>query len=55
MKITRAILICITVILAIAAAFWIKEQLDIDRCLDSGGRWDYEQSMCFRTPEDSPS
>lgn len=25
---------------------WLKKQLDIDRCLDSGGRWNYEGASC---------
>jgi hypothetical protein len=27
---------------------WLKNQLDIDRCLDSGGRWSYERGSCER-------
>jgi hypothetical protein len=40
----------IIVILIIAAfavlGVWGREQLKIDRCLDQGGRWNYERSAC---------
>jgi hypothetical protein len=29
-------------------AWWAKGQLAIDSCLDSGGRWNYEKSVCER-------
>lgn len=53
MKITKVVLISLVVLLVIWLALWIKGQLEIDRCLDSGGRWDYEKSMCFYAPDDS--
>jgi hypothetical protein len=28
--------------------WWAKGQLAIDSCLDSGGRWSYEKSLCQR-------
>jgi hypothetical protein len=32
--------------LAIAFAVWAKGCLDVDRCLDGGGRWNYEHKEC---------
>jgi len=33
-------------ILALSIAFWLKRQLQIDGCLDGGGKWDYEAAKC---------
>jgi hypothetical protein len=30
----------------IALACWIRRELKIDSCLDLGGRWDYQDSVC---------
>ena len=39
-------------ILLAAALFiafcWVYRQLQIDKCLDNGGRWDYEKCRCVR-------
>jgi hypothetical protein len=32
--------------LLVAAGFWVWHWLQIDSCLDRGGRWNYEQSHC---------
>ncbi len=34
------------IVLLSAFAYWVKGCLDIDRCLDSGGRWNYEKGVC---------
>jgi len=48
----RATLIAIVLLtLLVVATFfarWIAGELAIDSCLDSGGRWDYEQRVCAR-------
>jgi hypothetical protein len=33
-------------LLTIAAAFWLYRHLQIDDCLDGGGRWDYDLGAC---------
>lgn len=35
----------------IAAGMWVKRELSIDSCLDRGGRWSYEASVCERASE----
>jgi hypothetical protein len=30
----------------IAVGFWYKDWLAIDKCLDNGGRWDYDKRIC---------
>jgi len=27
-------------------AYWLKGYLEVDSCLDRGGRWNHEQSVC---------
>jgi len=40
-------LIAVTVIL-IAVLFypWLNRQVQIDKCLDAGGKWNYELNKC---------
>ena len=44
----RAVLVAIALAVTLAVAWWIRGQLLIDRCLDSGGRWDYDSAECER-------
>ncbi len=37
-----ACLIC----LLLLAAFWLARQIRIDKCLDNGGRWNYDKFEC---------
>jgi hypothetical protein len=30
----------------VAGGLWIAREVSIDRCLDRGGAWDYEQARC---------
>ena len=39
-------ILTIALILLIAVVYWLKGWLDIDKCLDSGGRWNYEKGIC---------
>jgi hypothetical protein len=36
----------IVVVGLIAVAMWYRRQVSIDSCLDRGGRWDYQSSLC---------
>lgn len=36
----------IVVVLMAGFALWAKGCLDVDRCLDKGGRWNYELDEC---------
>lgn len=42
----KIILSIIIVILLISLILWLKNFLQIDRCLDNGGRWNYEEQKC---------
>jgi hypothetical protein len=42
----KKIILVIGVVLVVAFAFWVKGCLDIDKCLDNGGRWNYEKGVC---------
>ena len=35
---------------AIAIMMWAWSEISIDRCLDSGGRWNREKSACEGAP-----
>lgn len=41
-------LLWLVVILAISIPFgvWFYHELQIDKCLDAGGAWDYQQRYC---------
>jgi hypothetical protein len=39
------VLLLLTLVL-IASALYLRRQLQIDGCLDRGGRWLYEQGVC---------
>jgi hypothetical protein len=40
------ILLAVTLLLLIAFTSWMKGCLDVDKCLDGGGRWNYEKGIC---------
>jgi hypothetical protein len=44
----KTILTTVLVVAVLAFSWWAKGQLAIDSCLDSGGRWNYEKSVCER-------
>lgn len=46
MKRPLAIGALLAAILIIALGTWLKRGLSIDSCLDRGGRWNYELSVC---------
>jgi len=33
-------------ILALVFVLWVVRFIKVDKCLDSGGRWNYENSIC---------
>jgi len=50
----KKVIILITfILLIISFLFWAKGCLDIDKCLDSGGRWNYETGECEYTQRGS--
>ncbi len=36
--------------LLVAGVLWAKRELAIDRCLDAGGQWNYDDRMCKQAP-----
>ncbi len=34
----------------VAALMWMKHEIDVDRCLDAGGRWDNGLGECVQAP-----
>ena len=36
----------ISLLLLSVFAYWMKGCLAVDKCLDSGGRWNYEKGIC---------
>ena len=51
----------IIIILIISGAFgvfgfnWVKNFIEVDRCLDGGGRWNYETNTCEFSDRTQPS
>ena len=46
-KKNRNILVIIFIIVLLSFGVWAKRFLAIDKCLDSGGRWDYKRGECI--------
>jgi hypothetical protein len=45
-KLTQTILLIGGVFALIIGVIWVKQFLQIDECLDSGGRWNYDLKEC---------
>jgi hypothetical protein len=46
MKCSRYVLLVGTVLGIVAASVWAWHEIAIDRCLDNGGHWNYQESKC---------
>ena len=46
MKLNHALPFIILAVSALAAGWWLRGQLAIDRCLDNGGRWEKRGGYC---------
>jgi len=42
----RILIVILIVALALILFFYIRDFMIIDKCLDSGGRWNYEEGKC---------
>lgn len=42
----KKIFLISAVVLFVVSAIWIAEQLEIDSCLDQGGKWTEENNTC---------
>jgi hypothetical protein len=43
-------LICLGLVVfpaGVLVGLWIWDWLEVDRCLDQGGRWDYHMGVCL--------
>ena len=47
---TRLFAAVLMLVVLVAAGWWVKRELQIDSCLDMGGRWDYELKKCQVAP-----
>jgi hypothetical protein len=34
------------ILLLVAGGLWVRQFFQVDNCLDSGGRWNYDESVC---------
>lgn len=46
MKSKKIILLVLSIICLAVVFGYLKRQLAIDKCLDNGGRWNYEKNTC---------
>ena len=44
--ISRRAILALAMIVAILMLLWLRDCFTVDRCLDAGGRWDYEAGLC---------
>ena len=42
----KLIIVVAVIFLLLLVGIWLRQQLDIDHCLDQGGRWNYDAGMC---------
>jgi uncharacterized membrane protein YwzB len=42
----KAVVVFIVLVFFVVIGFWFKSCLEIDKCLDSGGCWNYEKKEC---------
>jgi hypothetical protein len=43
---TGKLFLAILLLVVTALGYWAKGWMDIDRCLDGGGRWNYDKGVC---------
>lgn len=46
MKKKKITIITLIIILILAFAYWFKGYMAVDKCLDNGGRWNYQKLAC---------
>jgi hypothetical protein len=53
MKIWRWMVVVVLLLAAgVPFSIWLSQQIEIDKCLDAGGAWDYEHRNCqFEAPK----
>lgn len=45
---TKRFIGAVVALVLVAAGLWVRQFLQVDGCLDSGGRWNYDDSICER-------
>lgn len=40
------LVVLIAFVIGVAIGFWVRGQLQVDRCLDAGGRWSEARGIC---------
>ena len=45
-KTKKTFLLLLAVVSVVAIFMYLKRQVEIDKCLDNGGRWNYEKKVC---------
>lgn len=43
----KRIWIALAVIVLVGLTYWLARQISIDKCLDGGGAWNYDESRCI--------
>ena len=46
MSLKKFIVFAVLLIMLIIGSIWLRTQLQIDSCLDGGGRWNYKNGIC---------
>jgi len=46
MSFRKLIVLAALFILLVIGGIWLRKQLQIDSCLDGGGRWNYKDWVC---------
>jgi len=55
MKIRKILLGALVLALLVAVGLWVQNEVQVDSCLDRGGRWDQERQMCEGATGYNPS
>lgn len=53
MKLIRYLVLVGVLLGIIVVATWVWQKVAIDRCLDAGSRWSYQESKCERLQQKS--
>lgn len=49
MSIIKTLIAAAILLAIIAGVIWFAQEIEIDRCLDQGGRWNYTEKICEDT------
>jgi len=43
----KRIWIALAVVALVGLTYWLAQQISIDKCLDGGSAWNYDESRCI--------